>query len=85
MNTEPIADKLRSFGWSVREVDGNDVEKLSELLQKLPFEQDKPSFVIAHTIKGKGVSYMENQIKWHHGVPSEEQYELAMSELSDKL
>jgi transketolase len=85
MNTEPIADKLRSFGWSVREVDGNDVEKLSELLQKLPFEQDKPSFVIAHTIKGKGVSYMENQIKWHHGVPSAEQYELAMSELSDKL
>jgi transketolase len=81
MNTEPIADKLRSFGWTVREVDGNDVEKLSELLQKLPFEQDKPSFVIAHTIKGKGVSYMENQIKWHHGVPTVEQYELAMSEL----
>jgi transketolase len=82
MNTEPIADKLRSFGWAVREVDGNDVEKLSELLQKLPFEQDKPSFVIAHTIKGKGISYMENQIKWHHGVPSAEQYELAMSELN---
>jgi transketolase len=82
MNTEPIADKLRSFGWTVREVDGNDVEKLSELLQKLPFEQDKPSFVIAHTIKGKGVSYMENQIKWHHGVPSAGQYELAMSELN---
>jgi transketolase len=79
MNTEPIADKLRSFGWSVCEVDGNDVEKLSELLQKLPFEKDKPSFVIAHTIKGKGVSYMENQIKWHHGVPTAEQYELAMS------
>ena len=85
MNTEPIADKLRSFGWAVREVDGNDVEKLSELLQKLPFEQDKPSFVIAHTIKGKGISYMENQLKWHHGVPTVEQYELAISELSDKL
>jgi transketolase len=82
MNTEPIADKLRSFGWAVREVDGNDVEKLSELLQELPCEQGKPNFVIAYTIKGKGVSYMENQLKWHHGVPTLEQYELAISELS---
>jgi transketolase len=84
MNTEPIADKLKSFGWAVREVDGNDTEKLKELLDQLPFEQDKPSFVIAHTIKGKGVSYMENQLKWHHGVPSAEQYELAISELNDE-
>ena len=82
MNTEPIADKLRSFGWAVREVDGNDVEKLSELLKKLPFEAGKPSFVIAHTVKGKGVSYMENTLKWHHGVPTAEQYELAIEELT---
>ena len=80
-NTEPIADKLKSFGWAVCEVDGNDVEALKTLLKQLPFETDKPSFVIAHTIKGKGVSYMENQIKWHHGVPSAEQYELALNEL----
>lgn len=80
-NTEPIADKLKSFGWAVREVDGNDVEALKNLLDKLPFEIGKPNFIIAHTVKGKGVSYMENQIKWHHGVPSEEQYELAMEEL----
>ena len=80
-NTEPIADKLKSFGWVVREVDGNDVGELRKVLSSLPFEKDKPSFVIAHTVKGKGVSYMENQIKWHHGVPSESQYELAMEEL----
>lgn len=80
-NTEPIADKLRSFGWAVREVDGNDVGALRSLFDSLPFEKDKPSFVIAHTVKGKGVSYMENQTKWHHGVPSAEQYELAMTEL----
>lgn len=80
-NTEPIADKLRSFGWAVREVDGNDVGALRDLFDSLPFEKDKPSFVIAHTVKGKGVSYMENQIKWHHGVPSESQFELAMTEL----
>ena len=80
-NTEPIADKLKNFGWAVREVDGNDVEALKILLNKLPFEIGKPNFIIAHTVKGKGVSYMENQIKWHHGVPSAEQYELAMEEL----
>lgn len=84
LNTEPIADKLKSFGWAVREVDGNDTQKLKETLDQIPFEAGKPSFVIAHTIKGKGVSYMENQLKWHHGVPNEEQYELAISELSDK-
>ena len=81
-NTEPIADKLKSFGWAVREVDGNDVEKLKRLLKKLPFEVGKPNFIIAHTVKGKGVSYMENQIKWHHGVPSESQLALAMTELA---
>lgn len=80
-NTEPIADKLKAFGWAVREVDGNDVFKLKRLLKKLPFEVGKPNFIIAHTVKGKGVSYMENQVKWHHGVPSLEQYELAMTEL----
>jgi transketolase len=81
-NTEPIADKLRSFGWAVKEVDGNDTEKLKTLLNILPFEIDKPNFIIAHTTKGKGVSYMENQVKWHHGVPSIEQFELAMNELN---
>ena len=52
-NTEPIADKLKSFGWAVREVDGNDVGKLKNLLKKLPFEVGKPNFIIAHTVKGK--------------------------------
>ena len=80
-NTEPIADKLKSFGWAVRQVEGNDVGALKNLLNELPFEVGKPSFVIAHTVKGKGVSYMENQVNWHHGVPSSEQYELALSEL----
>jgi transketolase len=80
-NTEPIADKLKSFGWAVREVDGNDVGALKSLLNTLPFEIGKPNFIIAHTVKGKGVSYMENQVKWHHGVPSVEQYEVAMAEL----
>ena len=82
---EPIRQKAEAFGWAVKEVDGNDVEALANVLQELPFEKGKPSFVIAHTVKGKGVSYMERVLKWHHGVPSPEQYEQAMAELDAAL
>lgn len=81
MGLEPLDKKLEAFGWAVRHVDGHNLEELESTLKSLPFEAGKPSFVIAHTIKGKGVSYMENVLKWHHGVPSEEQLELAMEEL----
>ena len=82
---EPIRQKVEAFGWAVKEVDGHDVEALTQTLKSLPFEEGKPSFVIAHTIKGKGVSYMERVLKWHHGVPSPEQYEQAMRELDSQL
>lgn len=82
---EPIRKKVEAFGWVVREVDGNDVGALADTLQSLPFESGKPSFVIAHTTKGKGVSFMEGVLKWHHGVPSPEQYEQAMAELDTAL
>lgn len=81
MGLEPLDKKLEAFGWAVKHVDGNDINALTETLESLPFEDGKPSFVIAHTTKGKGVSYMENNVKWHHGVPSEEQYNMAMDEL----
>jgi transketolase len=84
-NTDPLDEKWKSFGWSVREVDGNDVEALKDILHNLPFEKDKPSVVIAHTTKGKGVSYMENVVKWHHGVPSPQEYETAIKELDESL
>jgi transketolase len=82
-NTEPIDKKFESFGWSVRHVDGHDLEALKNAFDAVPFEEGKPSFIIAHTTKGKGVSYMENQIKWHHGVPDAAQYDLAMEELEN--
>jgi transketolase len=82
---EPIRQKVEAFGWAVREVDGHDVAALTDTLQNLPFEEGKPSFVIAHTIKGKGISFMEGILKWHHGVPSPEQYEQAMKELDEAL
>ena len=78
MNTDP-------FGWAVKEVNGNDVEALRAAFNSLPFEPGKPSVIIAHTTKGKGVSFMENELKWHHGVPSKEQYEQAIEELDHAL
>lgn len=83
-NTSPIDKKFESFGWAVREIDGNNVEEIQNAFDALPFEIDKPSLIIAHTIKGKGVSFMENQLKWHHGVPTQEQYIQANEELDNE-
>lgn len=80
-NTDPIDQKFESFGWAVRQVDGHDYQQLKETFASMPFEAGKPSLIIAHTVKGKGVSYMEDQLKWHHGVPSEQEYETALKEL----
>jgi transketolase len=82
---EPLEDKLRAFGWSVRTVDGHDVASLSEILGSIPFETGRPNAVIARTIKGKGISFMENDVTWHHRVPTDEQYERAQQELKALL
>ncbi|MGN6177989.1 MAG: transketolase [Mucilaginibacter sp.] len=82
-NTDPLDEKFESFGWAVKHVDGNDVKALKEAFESMPFEAGKPNLVIAHTVKGKGVSFMENNIKWHHGVPTQEQYEQAITELDN--
>ncbi|MBC8005944.1 MAG: transketolase, partial [Verrucomicrobia bacterium] len=84
-NTDPIDAKFESFGWAVRHVDGHDFNALIETFEALPFSAEKPSLVIAHTVKGKGVSYMENTIKWHHGVPNETQYQDAIAELDHAM
>jgi transketolase len=85
MNTEPLDKKWKAFGWAVKEVNGNDIDELINVFAQLPFEKDKPSLIIAHTTKGKGVSFMENELKWHHGVPNKEQYEQAQQELDNAL
>jgi transketolase len=82
-NTNPVDHKFESFGWSVKHVNGHDYAALMKTFDALPFESSKPSLVIAHTTKGKGVSYMENNVKWHHGVPDEQQFEQALNELAD--
>lgn len=81
----PIDEKFKAFGWHVVSIDGNSISELRETFRKIPFETEKPTFVIANTIKGKGVSFMEDQKKWHHGVPTDEEYKQAISELNADL
>jgi transketolase len=66
LELEPLAAKWSAFGWGVREVDGHDVEQLKGALRQVPFHPEKPSLLICHTIKGKGVSFVENDLQWHH-------------------
>ena len=66
-------------------MDGHDIHALTEVLSSVPFEKEKPSVIIAHTIKGKGVSFIENNHKWHHHVPSDAEFEAAMMELDQAL
>jgi transketolase len=78
---EPLKDKLISFGFNVAETNGNNISSLMEILQKTPTEKNKPHVIIANTIKGAGISFIENQIAWHHKVPSEIEYDMAIKEL----
>lgn len=83
LGLEPLADKMRAFGWSAREVDGHDHVALAGALSKSPWEPGKPSMLIAHTIKGKGVSFMENTVKWHYSSPDATQLAQALSEVGE--
>lgn len=85
MRLESLTDKWKAFGWSVKEIDGNDIEEIKEAFQMLPFENGKPSMIIAHTVKGKGICFAENDAKWHHGIPNKEQYDEAMQELGEAI
>jgi transketolase len=80
---EPLADKWRAFGWAVTEVDGHDYNALLDTFERLPLAARKPTCIIAHTHKGKGVSFMEDQVGWHHRVPTAEELALALQELSE--
>ena len=81
INMNPMGDKWRAFGWSVVEVDGHNYGELLHVLGSVPVEPGKPTCVIANTIKGRGVSFMENKPEWHHGVPNDAQLTAAIDEL----
>jgi transketolase len=80
MSNEPIDEKFRAFGWAVKIVNGHNFAELTDALSK-PAEAGKPTCVIANTVKGRGVSFMEYVVKWHHGVPSDAELKQALSEL----
>ena len=81
MNINPIEDKFKTFGWNVITIDGHDFDQIFAALDMAKDTVDKPTMIIAKTIKGKGVSFMENQASWHGSAPSEEQLQQALSEL----
>lgn len=82
LRIEPLADKLAAFGWNVLEADGNDVKAMLASFAAGQKETMRPTAIIAHTIKGKGVSYMENKVEWHYRTPKDDLFEQAMQELS---
>jgi transketolase len=79
-SNEPLDEKFRAFGWAVVTINGHDFAQLTAALSE-PAEQGKPTCVIANTIKGKGISFMEDVARWHHGVPSQTEFALALNEL----
>ncbi len=82
MNMQSHEEKWRSFGWETRLVDGHDIEALYEAFAAPRHAPDKPVAIIATTVKGKGVSFMENDNKWHHNVLAADQYDAAIEELA---
>lgn len=81
MNLEPFAAKWESSGWSAREINGHDFTEILQTLRTVPFDKGKPSVIIAHTIKGKGISFMENTLASHYDFPTPEQLARAIGEL----
>ncbi len=81
LGLEPLANKLEAFGCSVREVDGHNLTDIENLLRETPWISEKPSVLIAHTTKGKGVSFMQNKVEWHYKSPNAEQLTQAIKEI----
>ncbi|MCZ2158106.1 hypothetical protein NPX99_02215 [Bartonella sp. 220] len=85
MKTELLADKFISFGWHVMEMDGHDITQLKKSLGSLSSHKEKPTAILMNTIKGSGISIMENDILWHHKVPTDEEYNIAVNEIQSKI
>jgi transketolase len=81
LDLEPLVDKFRAFRWAVREIDGHDYRQLVTAFDSLPFEAGRPSVIVAHTIKGKGVSFMEDLLAWHYSSPNDQQLQQALAEI----
>ncbi|WHH56840.1 transketolase [Petroclostridium sp. X23] len=85
MSPYPLKEKFSAFGWNVIEIDGNDIAQIMNAIQEAKQVKDMPTVIICNTVKGKGVSFMENQVGWHGAAPSKEQYDMAIGELQETL
>jgi len=85
MGIDNICSRWSAFGWDVQEMNGDDMADILRAFRQIDYANRCPHLLVAHTTKGKGVSYMEGIAKWHHGVPTPEQYEQAMSEISERI
>lgn len=85
MTLEDMNARWTAFGWDVIEIDGDDMEDIICKFKAIDYTCGKPHLIISHTTKGKGVSYMENVAKWHHGVPTQEQYAQALGEIEERI
>lgn len=85
MNLAPIRERFAAFGWSAAEIDGHNMREIAEALDKLPFEKGRPSLIVAHTVKAKGVSFAENNVKYHYWKPSAEELAQAAGELDGQI
>jgi len=83
LDLDPLPAKWEAFGWSVEEIDGHDLGQLHQSLEGAPFQPGRPSCIIAHTIKGKGVSFMENKVLWHYRPPDDDELRMALAELGE--
>ena len=81
MNPEPITNKFEAFNWNVISIDGHNYEEILSAIEKAKSVKDKPTVIVCKTVKGKGVSFMENQCGWHGTAPNKEQCEAAIKEL----
>jgi transketolase len=81
LNLEPLEDKFKAFGWSAVRIDGHNIQEIHNSLSELPMENDRPTVIIADTIKGKSVSFMEDSLKWHYRSPSSDELKKAISEI----
>ena len=82
MDVEPLAEKIKAFNWHVEEIDGHDFDMISRCFDRLASIRNRPKCIIAHTVKGKGVSFMEHNKKWHSATLTEEQYAIAKKEMA---
>lgn len=85
MNSAPLDEKFRAFGWHVIAVNGHDFGAIAAAFEEAKAVKGKPTMVLLHTVKGKGVSFMENQVGWHGKAPNDAEYETAKRELEDRL